>query len=245
MQFFWKCEECDETNLYPDVKVCGTCGTPMSQAAEQRVLQEQKEEAARQEQIRKEEERRRKEEERRRKEEERRRLAALKAAEEAEKERQRLAKLELALQRRSAREARISGIYRRLTRALSLCMVLLAALAMVFTVVLFVRDADQVRFEGVYRNTWETFRTEYFAHTTPSSDPWEEADPWDEPESGRSSRVLENVRAGIPPAFDTVFSNAREQFLYLRETYTPIENISALIDRIMEFLSGGSEDGNV
>lgn len=222
MQFFWKCEECDETNLYPDVKVCGTCGTPMSPDAEARVLKEIKEEEKRQEQIRLEEERRQREAERRRKEEEKRRR------EEARR------------QQVEAREAKISGVYRRLTRILGICIMALAGLALVFTVVLFVRNADRVQFDGVGRNFKENVLTEYFAHTTPSAVPWE-----DPPYTGRTSRVIEHVRSEIPPAFKNVLSNVKEGVSSLKEAYTPMENISDLIDWIMEILSGGSADGNV
>ena len=39
---YWKCEECDEINPYPDARICETCGMPITPAAEQRALMEQK-----------------------------------------------------------------------------------------------------------------------------------------------------------------------------------------------------------
>lgn len=94
MQFYWKCEECDETNAYPTVKFCETCGSPMTPAAEQLVLREQKEDAKRQAQIKKEKERKRLEEQRAKQEAERKRQEALRAAERAEKERKKREQLE-------------------------------------------------------------------------------------------------------------------------------------------------------
>lgn len=38
--FYWKCEECDESNPYPLIKICETCGAVITKKAEKNVLLE-------------------------------------------------------------------------------------------------------------------------------------------------------------------------------------------------------------
>lgn len=38
MQYYWKCAECDESNRYPEMSFCESCGAPITNAEQQRVL---------------------------------------------------------------------------------------------------------------------------------------------------------------------------------------------------------------
>lgn len=38
MQYYWKCAECDESNRYPEMSFCESCGAPITKAEQQRVL---------------------------------------------------------------------------------------------------------------------------------------------------------------------------------------------------------------
>lgn len=252
MQFYWKCEECDETNPYPNVKVCETCGSPMTPVAEQRVLREQKEEERRQAKIRKEQERKRREEQRARQEAERKRQEALRAAQQAEQERKRREQLEQTLKRREAKEARFASILRKCTRLSSGFMKTFAVLAVVVTVVLFIQNDDSVKLDNSLQGISDNIHSEYLAHTVVKTDNLfqENAD-----ETGDSDQVvkldeseekvphvLSKVAAQVSSTFSSVSSNIEEQLDYLKNTYKPAENISVLVADIVEFLSGGVKE---
>lgn len=236
MQFYWKCEECDETNPYPSVKICETCGTPMSAAAEQRVLQEQREE-----------ERRRREEERARKEAERKRQEALEAAWRAEMERKRLAELEQKLRKKAAREAKFGSVYRKFSSFSSVLIRAFAVIAVILGIVLFIQNADRVSFEPAFERISSNIHSEYLAHTIVKSSDSVYINPEDSDandrqeyfEEDRSSRVLDKIGERLSVTFDGVLSNIDDQFQYMKDTYTPAGNIVALYEYFVEFLSEG------
>lgn len=249
MQFYWKCEECDETNAYPSVKICETCGSPMTLAAEQRVLREQKEEEKRQAQIKKEQERKRREEQRAKQEAERKRQEALKAAQQAELERKRIAQLEQALKKREARETKFASILRKCTRFSSGFMRTVAVFAVVITVVLFIQNAENMNLNNSLHGISDNIHAEYLAHTIVKSADVSQGDVeigeqtdqngTSTENEERVSRVLNKVEIHISSAFTSVSKNIEDQITYLKNTYKPADNIAALVEDIVEFLSGG------
>lgn len=277
MQFYWKCEECDEVNPYPSVKVCGTCGALMTPVAEQRVLQEQKEEAKRQAQIKKDEARKHKEELRAKQEAEKKRQETLRATQQAEKERKRLAQLEQILKRREARETKFAAVLRKCTRISSVWLRSLAVLAVIVTVILFAHNEERVKFDNVLQGASENIHYEYLAHTVielvdasqessgnAEVTSYENEDnaeatsqegidnPADasqvqsvEQTEKRVSRIVNKVDDQFSVAFSGVSTNVKDQLAYLKDTYTPGDNISNLFNKIVEFLSGGVTDDDV
>lgn len=233
MQLYWKCEECDETNAYPSVKVCETCGAPMSAAAEQRVLREQKEEERRQAQLKKEQERRRKEELRAKQEADRRRREAAMVARKAEEERQRLAELEQKLKKKAAREAKFGSFFRKASR---FCTGVVRALAVIVIVLglVFIRKTDRVNFDYSLSHVSNNIQTEYMAHTIMKANNDNQLD-YEE----RFTRVLAKIGDQLSVTFDGVLSNVEEQFQYIQHTYTPWDNLVVLFEDIVEFLSEG------
>lgn len=248
MQFYWKCEECDETNAYPSVKICETCGSPMTPAAEQRVLREQKEEEKRQAQIKKEQERKRREALRAQQEAERKRQEALKAAQQAEEERKRREQLERALKQKEEREKKFASVLRKCTSFSSGFMRTFAVIAVVVTVVLLIKNADNVNLGKSFDRISSNIHTEYLAHTIvePNNSTHDnvdvEADSSDEEfdvSEKRVSRVFNKVGIQFSSLFEGVSSNIENQFGYLKDTFKPGENISALVEDIVEYISGG------
>ncbi len=248
MQLYWKCDECDETNPYPGVKVCETCGTPMSFAAEQCVLREQKEEEKRQAQIKKEQERKRREAQRAKQEAERKRQEDLRAAKQAEEERKRREKLERKLKQKEELEKKFATVLRKCSSFSSGFMRTFAVLAVIVTVVLLIKNADHVNLENSFDRISNNIHTEYLAHTIvePNSDV--EIDDSVESDSlnedldmseKRVSRVFNKVGHQLSSLFEGVTSNVENQFGYLKDTFTPAENISALVGDIVEYISGG------
>jgi len=55
----------------------------------------------------------------------------------------------------------------------------------------------------------------------------------------RVSRVFNKVGVQLSSLFEGVTSNIENQFSYLKDTFTPAENISALVEDIVEYISGG------
>jgi len=227
MRFYWKCEDCDSENLYPDVTVCETCEKPMSAAEEKRVLQQMQEYEQQQEALRLEAERKRREEELARQEAERKRLAELEAARRAEEERKRKAEIERKLRLKLEPETKFCSIYSKTARILCAAMRIAAILAIVAGVVLAIANSDRLELfaDNLYRLS-ANMREAYQAHTVLT----------DSGESG--SRLLHNL-GDILPAVKGVFSNVGRQAAYLWDSYTPVENITRLIADISEFLSGG------
>lgn len=226
MRFYWKCEDCDSENLYPDVTVCETCEKPMSAAEEKRVLQQIKEYEQRQEALRLEAERKRREEELARLEAERKRQAELEAARRAEEERRRKAELERQLRLKLERETKFSAIYTKVANFFCGAMRVAAILAIVAGIVLAIVNADRLdHFEAALMDMSANLHSEIQAHTL-----------LDTGESG--SRVLHNLYR-LPRAFAGVFSNLGQQVSYLWESYTPADNVAHLIEDVSEFLSGG------
>lgn len=233
MQFYWKCKECDETNAYPSVKVCETCGSPMTPAAEQRVLCEQKEEEKRQAQIKKEQERKRQE--------------ALRAAQQAEKERKRREELERKLKQKEEREKKFATVLQKCSNFSSGFIRMFAVLAVIVTVVLLIRNADHVSLENSFNRISSNIHTEYLAHTIAEPNSDVKVDDSIKSESlnedldmseKRISRVFNKVGLQLSSLFEGVTSNIENQFGYLRDTFTPAENISALVEDIVEYISG-------
>ena len=249
MQFYWKCEECDETNAYPSVKICETCGTPMSAAAEQRVLREQKEEERRQAKIKKEQERRRREEELARQEAERKKQEALKAARQAEMERKRRAKLELKLKKKAAREAKFGSIYRKCSRFSVGMLRAFAVVAIILCFVLFMKNSDRVSFESTFERISNNIHSEYLAHTIVKENDSVKISPENSGindasenfKEERSSRVFCKIGERLPVAVEGALSNIDDQFQYMKGTYTLGRNIVDLFEDIVEFLSEGVE----
>lgn len=248
MQFYWKCEECDETNAYPSVKVCETCGSPMTPAAEQRVLREQKEEEKRQAQIKKEQERKRREAQRAKEEAERKRQEALKAAQQAEEERKRREQLERKLKQKEERERKFATVLRKCSSFSSGFMRTFAVLTVIVAVVLFIKNADDVNIGNSFNRISNNIRTEYIAHTIVEPNYELQVDviaedvPLDEDldvNEKRVSRVLNKVGIQLSSLFGGVSSNIENQLDYLKDTYKPAENISALVEDIVEYISGG------
>lgn len=248
MQFYWKCEECDETNAYPSVKVCETCGSPMTPAAEQRVLREQKEEEKRQAQIKKEQERKRREAQRAKEEAERKRQEALKAAQQAEEERKRREQLERKLKQKEERERKFATVLRKCSSFSSGFMRTFAVLAVIVAVVLFIKNADDVNIGNSFNRISNNIHTEYIAHTIVEPNDELQIDvnaedvPLDEDldvNEKRVSRVLNKVGIQFSSLFGGVSSNVENQLDYLKDTYKPAENISDLVEDIVEYISGG------
>lgn len=251
MQFYWKCEECDETNAYPTVKFCETCGSPMTPAAEQLVLREQKEEAKRQAQIKKEKEQKRIEEQRAKQKAERKRQEALRAAERAEQERKKREQLEQALKRKEARETKFASILRKCTRFSSGFMRTFAVIVVIATIVLFIQNAERVNIGRAFQGVSDNIHSEYIAHTIVKEEsslqekpedsdiPQQSTDSNDEE---RTSRVLNKITTQVPLAFNQVFSNIGNQVDYLKSTYKPAQNISEIVEDIVEFFSGGVKE---
>ena len=55
----------------------------------------------------------------------------------------------------------------------------------------------------------------------------------------RVSRVFNKVGIQFSSLFEGVSSNIENQFGYLKDTFKPGENISALVEDIVEYISGG------
>ena len=130
MQLYWKCEVCDESNAYPNVKVCETCGTEMSAEAEARVLREKDEL-----------ERKARELELAREAEERRRQAE-------ERERLRRERLAAKLKALEAREKKLVSFLKGMTAFFNIAFKVLAAAAVVVAIVIFVSNGDDVDFKN-------------------------------------------------------------------------------------------------
>lgn len=247
MQLYWKCDECDETNPYPNAKVCETCGTPMSVAAEQRVLREQKEEEKRHAQIKKEQKRKRREEQQAKQEAERKNQKALRAAQQAEQKRKKREKHEQALKKREERETKLGYAVRKSTIFSSRLMRSFAVLAVVFTVFLFIKNADNVNLDNSFNAVSDNIHREYLAHTVVINDGLqidaeENVDVMElktDKSNERVSRILNKLDAQLSIAFSGVSSNIGHQVSYLKNTYDPVDNISNLFENIVEFLSGG------
>lgn len=250
MQYYWKCEECDETNAYPDVKVCETCGTPMTPAAEQRVLREQREEAKRQAQLKKELERKRLEEQRARQEAERKRQERIKAAKQAEKERKKREQLEIALKKREEREQKAAIALRKSWRLSSKLIRVAAALAVVATVVLFIINADNIDFTKSANTVSDNIHTEYLAHTIVKPSDMLGKEEKEDTKSEKSnaeieekcvSRGWDKANTQFSAAFDSMSNNIKKQANYLGKTFKPGDNIEKLFEDISERISGGGD----
>lgn len=248
MQFYWKCEECDETNAYPSVKVCETCGSPMSPAAEQHVFREQKEEEKRQAQIKKEQERKRREAQRAEQEAERKRQKALMAAQQAEEERKRRKKLEIALLQKEKRKKKFASVLRKCSSFSSGLMRTFAVSAIIVSVVLFVKNSDNINLRNSFDRISNNIHTEYIAHTIFEPNTEMQGNVNIEADSSndelniiekRASRVLNKVVIQFSSLFEGVSSNIENQFSYLKDTFKPAENISTLVEDIVEYISGG------
>lgn len=250
MQYYWKCEECDETNAYPDVKVCETCGAPMTPAAEQRVLREQREEAKRQAQLKKELERKRLEEQRARQEAERKRQERLKAAKQAEKERKKREQLEITLKKREEREQKIATALRKSLRLSSKLIRVAAALAVVATVVFFITNADNVDFRKSANTVSSNIHTEYLAHTVVKPSDMLGKNEEEDIESEKSnaelaekhvSKAWDKATTQFSVTFDRMSNNIKKQANYLGKTFRPGDNIEKLFENISERISGGGD----
>lgn len=238
MQFYWKCEECDETNPYPNVKVCETCGSPMTPAAEQRVLREQKEEEKRLVQLKKEQELRRIQLEREKQELERKRQEAIKLAKKVQK-------IERRLKRREVLEKKLSKMLRFVSKFLSIFMRASAGLAVVVAVVVYVNNSDNLNMEKSFGIISENVQTEYLAHTIVVSDDDAQNSMNVEEDSDatqkRVPREVNKVETQLSSLFEGVSSNIEDRYDYLYDTYDPAKNISALVEDIVEYVSGGAD----
>lgn len=250
MQYYWKCEECDETNAYPDVKVCETCGAPMTPAAEQRVLREQREEAKRQAQLKKELERKRLEEQRARQEAERKRQERIKAAKQAEKERKKREQLAIALKKREEREQKVATALRKSLRLSGKFIRVAAALAVVATIVFFITNADNVDFSKSANTVSSNIHTEYLAHIVvkPSDMLGKNEEEDIEPEKSNAeldekhvSRAWDKAATQFSVTFDRMSNNTKKQANYLIKTFRPGDNIEKLFENISERISGGGD----
>lgn len=251
MQLYWKCEECDETNLYPNVTVCETCGSPMTLAAEQRVLQEQKDEEKRQVQCRKEKERQRKKNLKAEKKEERQRKKVLKAIQQRENERKRVTQFEHILERREKSEKKFSNILRKCIHVLSKGLIYFAILSVIITVVLLFHNSANVNIYNSLQGVLKNIQVEYFAHTIVDEGRTEQEDNVRKNNNAqvsfmgqserRVSRVVNKIENQLPIPFMGVFLNIEEQIEYLKITYKPANNLVVLFEDIVEFLSGGVE----
>lgn len=250
MQYYWKCEECDETNAYPDVKVCETCGAPMTPAAEQRVLREQREKAKRQAQLKKELERQRLEEQRARQEAERKRQERLKAAKQAEKERKKREQLEIALKKREEREQKAATALRKSLRFSGKLIRVAAALAVVATIVFFITNADNVDFSKSANTVSSNIHTEYLAHIVVKPSDMLGKNEEEDIESEKSntelnekhvSRAWDKAATQFSVTFDRMSNNTKKQANYLIKTFRPGDNIEKLFENISERISGGGD----
>lgn len=206
MQFYWKCEECDETNAYPDVKECETCGAPMTAAAEKRVLLEQKEEERRQAQIKK-----------------------------AER-----------LKKKEAREAKFALLFRKCTRFSSVLMRTLAIISVIFTVVLFVQNADKVDFDDSISVVSDNIHHEYLVHKIDGVNgiSLEIADKSDQLAFLHKSflQIVNNVKSSISSSANTATTNIQTQFKFLKSSYEPTKKVATLIEDLVEFILGKVEN---
>lgn len=234
MQFYWKCEECDETNLYPDVKVCETCGSPMTPAAEQRVLREQKEEEKRLVRLKKEQELKRIQLEREKQELERKRLEAIKTAKKVEK-------IERRLKKRDYLEKKLSKIMRVVSKVLCISVRVSAGLAVVATVAVFINNSGNVNIMNSVDSISDNVQTEYLAHTIVETADDESVDR-DEVNTVGEKRVLRvknKVGSQLSSIYKGVSSNVEDCYDCLYHSYDPGANISALVEDIVEYMSGG------
>lgn len=249
MQLYWKCEECDESNAYPQVKICETCGAPMTPAAEQRVLREQKEAERRQAQIKQEQERRLREAQRAKLEAEKKRQEALKAAKQAEEERKRIERLKKAMLQKEAREEKIVFVLRKCSRVACGIIRTFAALAVVVSVALFFQNMDNMNLERSLNGLSNRLYAEYLAHTIVDPDEDFQDGGAAEETSGeeldvaekRVSRVMNKVRIQFTSLLDVTSSNIRNRFDNIKSILSTDEDTSAQLDGATEYVTGDVE----
>lgn len=136
MQIYWKCEECDEVNAYPQVTVCETCLAPITDRARRKAVAEGKAEELRIKTLAEEEERKRKE----------KYLAEI----EAEKAKQ---------------IAGIKKCLNFIRKCLSIAMISAVALATVIIAFVMTENIKAVDFDNELSNISTNIVTEYNAHT--------------------------------------------------------------------------------
>ena len=262
MRHYWICDDCASENLYPDIKICETCGMEMTQAAEQRVLKDIKEEERRQEQLKKEQERRRKEELRKKREAEMKRRQEQLAAQQAEREKRRIAELERILRKKKEREQKIGNFIRKTTNFSRLAIkTSLIAMIIISAVILF-KNFEKINFEEAFSNISQNVQTEYYAHTVVNNsveehpEGTETSSAQSESAQGASGETVDGTESEIPnetrtlrsvkkvsdsfgPITSNVSSKIKNQSAYITSTFHPIDNTAKLISDIVEYISGG------
>jgi len=234
----------------------------MTQAAEQRVLKDIKEEERRQEQLKKEQERRRKEELRRKREAEMKRRQEQLAAQQAEREKRRIEELERILRKKKEREQKFGNFIRK-TANFSRIAIKTSLIAMIIiSVVILFKNSDKINFEEAFLNISQNVQNEYYSHTVVEN-PVEEqlegaessstqsesaqsasTETVDETESGtpketRMLRSIKKVSDSFGPVTSNVSSKIKNQSSYITSTFHPIDNTAKLISDIVEYISGG------
>ena len=249
MQGFWVCENCGDENGYPEDTVCGTCGEKRTPAAEQKAIDAIKKEEERLERERKEEERKRREEERALREAERKRQEEIKAAKRAEMERKRLAALQASRLKAEAREKKIADVSRGSSKFLTAVIRIAAVVLLVFSVVIFIRNNDDVKFKDSWNTIAENVQTEYYAHTVSkgnsSSVNYGNVTAYNGEASAdggeRASRVAKKIGDQFSYVFREAASNVENEFTYLKDRFDPVGGFNRMIDTVVQFVSGGNE----
>ena len=252
MQFYWKCEECDETNPYPNVKICETCGAPMSAVAEQAVLREQREEALRLERLQQELQRKRREEERARLEAERKKREARIAAQRAEAERLRLAARKERLRKQEEAAKKFGSFYLKSAKFLVGLLRSTAVLVIIVSVLLGIKYTERITFKPAFERIFNNIRSEYLIHTV--AQPIDQApDPLREeaapdgaasslpegedpaPDEGAAAKVKRKARGlhkldeQLCIVAEGIIEKVSNRFRELKDTYTPVSNTVDLI----------------
>lgn len=262
MRHYWICEDCASENLYPDIRICETCGMEMTQAAEQRVLKDIKEEERRREQLKKEQERCRKEELRKKREAEIKRHQEQLAAQQAEREKRKIAELERILRKKKEREQKFGNFIRKTTNYSRFAIKTSLIVVIIISTVILFKNFKKINFEEAFLNISQNAQTEYYAHTVVDNSINEQPEVTEtssaqsentqgasteavygtETEMSKETRILRSIKKfsdSFGPITSDVSSKIKNQSAYITSTFHPIDNTAKLISDIVEYISGG------
>ncbi len=212
MQMYWKCEECDETNPYPQKRICVSCGSPMSEQAKQKAIQNKKDEEALAEQKYKMEQLRKKREGEISKQDAKNDGARAGSSSKYTKsieERERIRK------KKEKNEIKFSKIYIMTAQVASIVMRSLIFVAVILAVVVCAFNWDNTDFIKVQDEFKEKVVNSYIALTYQT----------EEGEDLLAPRFIDNLSRELETMLDH---------------YNPIDNVFGLAEETAKFISGGN-----
>ena len=230
MRHYWICEDCASENPYPEVTVCETCGMNITQSAEQQVIQEIKEEEKQKIRLKKEHEKRVKEEIRARRDAEKKRKQELLAAQQIERERKRIAEIEKKIQEKKARELKFSRILKKVIKVLNVWLVVCAITMTVLSIATLFEKSDKIKFNDALSNTSHNVQAEFYVIIGNKE--------IEGNENSERSVIARNIEDATKQASNK-YLKIKNQCQYMGSTFHPIKKMEMLIDKVVEYTSGG------